>query len=114
MARDRGPAGTIDDVCDALSHPVRRAILDALEGTEAVAVETIVAEINGSDTYPSGNGDRVGGADRVEVVLHHRHLPKLAEADVIDYDPGTATVARDSNADVADDLLDALSGAGDE
>jgi hypothetical protein len=32
------------------------------------------------------------GPERVAVSLHHVHLPKLAGARIVDYDPGAATV----------------------
>jgi hypothetical protein len=52
---------------------------------------------------------REGARDQLYASLYHGHLPKLAEDDVVEFDPEAATVAIGEN---APQVLEALRGVG--
>ena len=83
-----------DLVLSAVANEHRRAVLDSLNNAadKTLEYETLVDRV----------ADRVGDErtaaasdehrQRVRIGLHHTHLPKLAEAGIIDYEAGTGGV----------------------
>lgn len=69
----------VDRILESLSHQFRREIIEYFEqGT------------NGSQVTLSELADYLGeghSQEEIDVLLHHRHLPKLADNDWIDFDP---------------------------
>ena len=64
-----------------------------------VSLETLVAAVADRESAtPSDELDR-----EIAISLHHVHIPRLADADVVDYDPETRTVT-----DVRSDRLRSL------
>lgn len=60
-----------------------------------------------ADREPPGDEPTDGQPDeRVRLALHHVHLPKLDDVDVIDYDYGRRTVDPDGNLSTATGLLE--------
>lgn len=59
--------------------------------TDVVSVQTLANEIS---------KEAHGGPDQVAVHLHHSVLPRLADADTIDYDVRTQTVRYQGNAEL--------------
>lgn len=53
---------------------------------------TGVATIDDLVRFVRERTDRDGGGDRLGVHLHHLTLPRLVEADVVEYDPRSRTV----------------------
>jgi hypothetical protein len=87
---DESPApGSADDVLAALAAEARRDTLRYfLETTERTATLDELA------SYVAG---RVGGLsddarEDTRLHLHHVHLPKLADVDLVDYDTQSSTV----------------------
>jgi predicted transcriptional regulator len=89
-----------DVLFDVLSNARRRFVLAALLtadrslshselATDVVRWETEMASTTGT---PTERRD-------VEISLVHSHLPKMADAGVIDYDPDAGTVRLDGRAD---------------
>lgn len=82
-----GPSG--DVAAAVLTDRTRRRVVAALANRAAPITATDLAEEleaaapDGADQTPSGD---------LETALHHVHLPRLDDADVLDYDPATATV----------------------
>jgi len=76
---------TIDDVFDLLANADRREVCLYLMDQEAgvVTVDRLVSALCDPD---SEKDPRRYGID-----LHHRHLPKLADAGIIDYDSRSNT-----------------------
>jgi|AntDeeMetagen134_2_1112570.scaffolds.fasta_scaffold24245_1 hypothetical protein len=73
-------------LCDALSHHGRRRLVAYMRQSEAdvFALEDLV-KMNASQ---EGNSSEGAAPERMEKTnLHHRHLPKLDAAGIIDYDP---------------------------
>lgn len=96
----------IDLLFEVLADRQRRLVLGYLETTSdgvaeyAELVEHVVAE-----TQTEATDD---ARERVAANLHHRHLPKLADADLIDYDQRSETV-RYWNDDTVPPLLELAS-----
>lgn len=100
MCTTHGTVDAIDGVFDALSHPDRQRILRGLRMGSATSVAALVSELVGAEI-----GGRRPDRTRIEVALHHRHLPKMADAGVIDYDPESGTVETTEATVVARELL---------
>lgn len=67
----------------------RRVTLEVLTDWSApVDVEDLAAAV----AEREADGADESTVRRVTVSLHHLHLPKMAEAGVVDYDPGAARV----------------------
>ncbi|MDF9746964.1 DUF7344 domain-containing protein [Natrinema salsiterrestre] len=92
-------ADAVDTALDLLANQRRRGVLEYLEesGGSAplteLAVEIAAQEAGAEPNAISDHGD-VSARDRraVRISLHHTHIPKLANADVVDYDTATETV----------------------
>lgn len=102
-------ADQMSAVCEVLAHPVRRSLLCVLRETGPTTIERASSRL--SDGAGRPDGARADG-DRLDVALHHVHLPKMAAAGVIEYDHTSGSVAPDGTAQVAYALLDGLEVAG--
>lgn len=80
-----------DQIFDVLSHPHRRFVLDTLLAAETpVEMGTLSTELA---EWMASAPDRSGAErDAVEISLVHGHLPKMADADLIEYDAADRTV----------------------
>ncbi|MGQ3413210.1 DUF7344 domain-containing protein [Natrinema sp. LN54] len=89
----------VDTAMDLLADRRRRAVLKYLAETDGsaalteLAVEIAAQEAGAEPNAISDHGD-VSARDRraVRISLHHTHIPKLANADVVDYETETETV----------------------
>ncbi|WP_226042118.1 winged helix-turn-helix domain-containing protein [Natrinema sp. DC36] len=79
-----------------MADPCRRSILTQLIDSEATTVpaDTLVDRI--SPEIPSSE-TAATHADSLLVDVHHIHLPKLEEANLIEYDPRTKTIRYSPN-----------------
>lgn len=67
------------------AEPIRRATLAVLvDATMPTSLETLALELE------SRSSDLALEVSRV--ALHHRHLPKLDDAGLVEYDPATNTI----------------------
>lgn len=73
------------DPFEALSHRYRRVALYYLREHESASVATLAELVTGWVESGPDPPDPVDH-DRVLADLHHRHLPVLAEAGLVDYD----------------------------
>jgi len=71
---------------ELLASQCRQTLLEQLASTsdESHSLESLASDLTGSDD--------VAQFQEVSLSLHHVHLPKLDEADVVDYDPNSKTV----------------------
>ena len=82
-----------DAVLDCLAHDRRRSALRSLRADQTstaladLADDVALREREASDPAPSD-----AAIERVAVSLHHAHLPKLADADLVQYDSAANTV----------------------
>lgn len=74
---------------DLLSDARRRGVLYALEQNERTTLDTLAERIA---RWEQKAGRTTAAADDVRTSLVHAHLPRLADADVIEFDPATGTV----------------------
>lgn len=78
-----------EDLCAALSHEYRREVLQYLvDGAPTVTLDELVG-------YLEANADGAAeeGSRRVALALHHAHLPKMADAGLVEYDPEEGRVS---------------------
>lgn len=89
--------GEIDQRFTLLDRYERRCIIHFLQESETghVSISEVVSHLRKQDRYQTN--------DRIEIELHHDHLPRLAEIDAIDYDSRSETIRYDG-----DELVEAL------
>lgn len=114
MSTSHGDGGTIERICDLVSHPTRRVLLRVLRDIETpTTIETVAGEIIDADGNRPDGVEQTEKADRVVVELYHIHLPKMADTGMINYDPETGTIRTNDTIDVAYNVLDTVSGRDD-
>lgn len=101
----------LDTVCGILANARRRSVLSCLRASDGpmaladVAEEVAARELDGPTT-----GDVPQEVvERVYALLHHLHLPKMADAEVVTYDRDGGVVALGENAEQASSLVESLS-----
>lgn len=85
LVRDDG----VDATLRALGDWRRRVVLATVAQRRCVAVEDLVTRIAASDPE---TGDSAASRTDITVILHHHHLPELADAGLITYDTADRTV----------------------
>ena len=100
---DENPAD-VSAAFDLLSDARRRGVLYAVGRDGAVTVEALAERIAAWER--DGPDASAPDADEVRASLHHVHLPKLDDANAIDYDPERGTVERADRAADLDRYLD--------
>lgn len=75
----------LSEVFEVLSHPFRRRILIRLHGRNPRDEAEFSADAMADDADE---------ADSLPIELHHRHLPKLADAGFLDWDQSESVVTR--------------------
>jgi len=92
--RTRDDAERVTETSDLLSHPLRRRVLLELSNHDnPVRLDALLDGVTGSET-PGAATERgsLADSDAVKSELHHVHLPKLAAAGWIEYDPENQTI----------------------
>ncbi|MDG5821499.1 hypothetical protein [Natronococcus sp. A-GB7] len=64
---------------------VALAILD--ERTELLGIDELAVAVAKREAENDAEVDEGVSVERIAITLHHTHLPRMADADVIDYDP---------------------------
>lgn len=76
---------------DVLASERRRTVLDVLAGRATqVDLEDLAATVAARESGVDEDDPRA--VERVAVSLHHNHLPRMAELDVLDYDAASNRV----------------------
>ena len=78
-------ASSMDAVYRALAHGYRRHVIAHLTAGTTASVTELATEIS--------EHERDRTVEEIATTLHHHHLPLLAEADLLEYQPGTDDVA---------------------
>lgn len=79
-----------------LGHRIRRAVVAASETLDAPVTLTRATDTVATALFEQSGSSTAETAlltDRLELHLHHTHLPKLAASDVLDYRPAEHTLA---------------------
>lgn len=85
-----------NSIFGCLSHPYRRITVNGVRERGSISIDEIAQEIvNQLDTIASEDID-VDRLDSIRIELQHLHLPKLAEADLIEYDRDTELISTTS------------------
>lgn len=87
---------SLDRIHDILANPARRALLKLLRETDPLTMEAAADHL--AETHQND-------LDQIKIVLYHRHLPKMADAQVIDYDPEAGQIWPTDATKTAYDLL---------
>lgn len=103
----------IETAFDLSSHEHRRAIVAILDETSPISRNRLTERVaDRLDDSQSGQ-TRIHSARttrcRIRIALHHNHLPRLAEAGVVEYDDERGVVRLADSPGVAD-CLDAAAG----
>jgi hypothetical protein len=66
----------------------RRVALAILaERTDPFGIDELAAAVARRETELGGDGDERPSVERIAITLHHNHLPRIADANLVDYDP---------------------------
>jgi hypothetical protein len=79
-----------DDAFGALSHARRRHVVDCLRGRDSTSLTALADDVAARERR--AEVDANPDAETVAVSLYHVHVPKLADAGLVVYDPGQRTV----------------------
>ena len=80
----------IEIALDLLRHPRRRAVVSILDETDPIPRQQLVARLTAANAE-IGDGEDENDARAIDIALQHNHLPRLADAGVVEYDDGTVT-----------------------
>lgn len=83
-----------------LGSPLRRRVVSALIERDTLRRAELAEIVAADQVVPADD------PERVEILLHHQHLPALEEAMIVEYDRRNGDVALWKDPDTAADLLD--------
>lgn len=99
----------LDTVLDVCEHKHRRIVLAALtDQHQSLSINDLTNAIvkHNHHTPPAEAADET--VTQIQTALHHVHLPKLAEAGLIQYDPEQQLVEPTAQLDRAESHLSAI------
>ena len=97
--------GDLDDIFALLSHPRRRALLYLLCEADEDPLWTANLAVRLARIETDGGEDPHDQVEEVTMALRHNHLPKLADAGLVDVDASMTTLSYEGD-DRIDDLLE--------
>jgi hypothetical protein len=103
------PGVRLDAVCDALADQRRRAVCRYVAATDrdAVALDELAGRIDPA-VRDGGPSLRSKPEYDPRTRLHHVDLPKLADADVVEYEPNRRVATAGPALSIATDLVRAV------
>jgi hypothetical protein len=81
----------IETTFDILSSSVRRTIIAVLHETDSIERRQLTATLAALQTDGGGENSIAETRRRIRISLHHNHLPRLADGDLIAYDDETVS-----------------------
>jgi hypothetical protein len=83
---------SVGDLSEAVADPIRRQVLRYLDDCEFIVP---LVDIARALPEPDGGGPSTGtdGLRRSKIRLHHRHVPKLEDIGLVDYDARSGMLA---------------------
>lgn len=94
MGSNGGP--NPDAIFECLAEAIRRDVLGELRDRGASSLDELAASVG------RGDGENGVRAERLELALHHRHLPKLVQAGLAKYDAECRVVEPTERTAIAD------------
>jgi len=95
------PSMDFETVSDILGFDCRRAVVEVLRNEGLIARHRLIDRLAGRNVdvreySPTTTSDSMTTSDparryRIHVALHHDHLPRLADAGLVEYDDETVT-----------------------
>ena len=65
----------------------RVALVILAERTDPFGIDELAAAVARRETELEADGDEMPSVERIAITLHHNHLPRIADANLVDYDP---------------------------
>ena len=96
----------LDELFSVFASYRRRCTLHYLREEGRASLSSIARQIAAWERNWRPEADFEGLVDRIEVELHHTHLPRLREASLVAYDRPSATVVYHDPPDIVSALLD--------
>lgn len=82
----------------ALAHSRRRRVLDVLsESDSPMALADLAADIASRESKESEETADEASIERVQISLYHNHVPKLADASIVEFNASKRTVSLDDS-----------------
>lgn len=101
-------AFSVDEAFEALAHRRRRVAIDFLRRRDGPAtLSELAAEVAARER--EGDGECTDGVapERVQISLHHVHVPKLVEAGILERE-GDEAVSVSEDVDQLDPIIDLI------
>lgn len=95
----------LTETLDALANPRRRDVLYHLSENDAATIDALAAEIAARETDVRPEDVSSDDREATMVDLHHTHLPKLADAGLVEFDRRSGAVAFRDPPEMLDELL---------
>lgn len=77
----------LDKISDILRNPVRRQTVAVLDGKNDISRDRLIDVLATAEADDTDDAEQI--RRRVRIELHHNHLPRLADAGLIEYDEET-------------------------
>lgn len=78
-----------DTIFEVLRNPVRRQIVTVLHDKDKISRDRLATVLTAAEADDQDDTTKV--RRRLRLQLHHNHLPRLADADLIEHDEETIT-----------------------
>lgn len=86
-------APTLETTLRLLSDPRRRSVVAVLSDRDPpIALPELATAVASRETESESNDHSAETLEAVSTELHHDHLPRLDDVDIIDYDPEASAV----------------------
>ena len=110
MEIDLSETGAAEERCfEALANESRRTILSALcEAGTPLSLAELAVELAQTDAGPTEIGGDSDPIKRYEIELYHRHVPKLADTGLVEFDQDRRVVSLTAEFDGADNATELL------
>lgn len=99
-----------DEVLAALSDSRRRRLLTALDGEREASLRDLAVRVAAREEGKPAGDVTDDERKSVRVSLYHAHVPKLADAGVVEYDDATRTISPGRGFRHAVEILDTVEG----
>ncbi|QCS42250.1 hypothetical protein [Natrinema versiforme] len=114
MSQHRSKTREIDAAFALLSNATRRAALRYLSDVEGATARELARHLTSGTRDADGLDSIAESRQAVVTALVHKHLPRLAEHDIVAYDGPPDEVTLGSNFDAIEPFVDHLERSDDE